>query len=223
MSVTDTITTIHRLHYISQQQAAFTHTDAIHKALDAGCRWIQLRVKNQPTAIVGAIAASARRLCNQYHAILVVNDYPHVARDAGADALHLGLTDMPLQEARHIVGASMLIGGTANTWQDVWQRTQEGADYIGLGPFRFTSTKQQLSPILGIEGYRHIMQQAAEAALTVPPVIAIGGIVAADIPLLLQAGIHGVAVSGAITAAPDPAAVVQTIYDTFSSHNLSPC
>lgn len=218
-----TTTRIHRLQYISQQQQGLSHANAIHKALDAGCRWIQLRVKDQPLTAVHATAAAARRLCDRYNALLIINDYPHIAKNEGADGLHLGLTDISIPEARDIVGPDMLIGGTANTWNDVWQRTQEGVDYIGLGPFRFTRTKQQLSPILGIAGYQHILQQAATAAVSLPPVIAIGGITTDDIPALLQAGLHGIAVSGVITNATDASAVVAAINHTIFTHNQQLC
>lgn len=214
---------IHHLQYISQQQQGLSHTDAIHKALDAGCRWIQLRVKDRPVTEIHAVATAARKLCSQYNALLIINDHPHIAKEAGADGLHLGLTDMPVPEARNITGPAMLIGGTANTWNDVRQRTQEGVDYIGLGPFRFTSTKQQLSPILGIAGYQRIMQQATAAAISLPPIIAIGGITTADVSALLQAGLHGIAISGVITNAADPAAVVAAINHTIFTHNQQLC
>lgn len=202
---------ISRLQYISQQTASLSHTDAIRRALDAGCTWIQLRIKEQPEAAVLQAAVVAKRLCEAAGATLIINDYPAVAKAVSADGLHLGLQDMPIAAARKLVGNSMLIGGTANTLEDVLQRVQEGADYVGLGPYRFTTTKQKLSPVLGIEGYARMLTQLQQRKLSIP-IIAIGGILPEDVAALRNAGVHGVAVSGAITHAADAAATVKALH-----------
>lgn len=211
---------IAKLQYISQQTAAFTHTAAIHKALDSGCNWIQLRVKQEPETIVVRYAEKAKKLCAKYGARLIINDYPHIAKAVEADGIHLGLQDMPVQQARSIVGDSMIIGGTANTLVHIRQRVAEGADYVGLGPYRFTTTKEKLSPVLGLEGYTAIIRQLATEGITIP-IIAIGGLVADDVAQLLQTGVHGIAVSGAITHADDPAAFVRTIQQLTSSTTIA--
>ena len=194
---------IDRLHFISNGTDKISHIDSIRLALEAGCRWIQLRVKNKPEEEVLPIAWEATRLCDSYGAKLIINDFPCVALAVDAYGLHLGLTDMPVPEARALVGEKMVIGGTANTLDDITRRVGEGADYIGLGPFRFTNTKQNLSPILGIDGYRTLMCQMQAAGHTTP-IIAIGGITPGDISELREAGLHGVAMSGALIGATDP-------------------
>ena len=199
---------IAKLQYISQENAEQSHLQAIKKALEAGCNWIQLRVKNQPEEKVLELALEARKLCDAFSAKLIVNDHPEVALKAKADGLHLGLQDMPVLQARAIVGPEMMIGGTANTFEHVMQRVAEGVNYIGLGPFRFTKTKEKLSPILGLEGYKTIMQQMQEAQISLP-IIAIGGIELEDVASIIQTGIYGVAVSGAITRAENPKETVQ--------------
>ena len=208
------IPVIDSLHYISQETPNGTHLTAISQALQAGCKWIQLRMKDQPAGMILEYAIETRRMCEQHGAKLIVNDHPEIARKAGAYGVHLGLQDMPLQLARDIVGPDMIIGGTANTHQHVLQRIAEGADYIGLGPFRFTRTKKNLSPVLGLQGINTIMQALSATPI---PVIAIGGILAEDIPLLMQTGVHGVAVSGAITHAAEPALVVHQLYDHLNA------
>ena len=192
---------IDRLHYISQSPTHGSHLEAIEQVLLAGGKWIQLRVKNQSEQEVLDLAIKAASLCKVHGARLIVNDYPRVAMESGADGLHLGLDDMPVAEARAFVGPEMIIGGTANTFEHIVLRASEGVDYIGLGPYRFTSTKQNLSPVIGLEGYITLMEQMQRAGIDLP-VIAIGGIEAADIPLLMQAGLYGVAVSGALTRNP---------------------
>ncbi|WP_205510051.1 thiamine phosphate synthase [Longitalea arenae] len=205
-----------RLYFISQQTAAKTHLAAIEEALEAGCRLIQLRVKKQPEAAVLPLATAAKQLCDRYHAKLIINDFPQVAKTVGAWGIHVGLQDMPVKEVRAIAGPNMIIGGTANTFHHIQQRVAEGVDYIGLGPFRFTSTKEKLSPILGLEGYQRIMHQVRAANIQLP-IVAIGGIVADDVPGLRDAGIHGVAISGAILNATDRKGAVKKINALFSS------
>lgn len=198
---------IDRLQYISQQGGYDSHLPAIEKALKAGCRWIQLRIKDQQPAYILEQAKAAKLLCDTFEAKLVINDHPEIARKVGAYGLHLGLLDMPIQEARQIVGSDMIIGGTANTFEHVLQRVEEGADYVGLGPYRFTTTKKNLSPILGISGFETILDQLKDSGIYLP-LIAIGGITAEDVPEIIAAGIYGVALSGAITFAADAAQTV---------------
>ncbi|WEK17489.1 MAG: thiamine phosphate synthase [Candidatus Pedobacter colombiensis] len=201
---------IDKLHYISQSPIGSSHLQSIERVLLAGGKWIQLRVKDQTEAEVLPLALEAAALCKKHGAKLIVNDYPLVALKAEAYGLHLGLADMPIAEARAIVGPDMVIGGTANTLAHMLQRADEGANYIGLGPYRFTTTKQNLSPVIGLQGYIELMKQAREAGMYLP-VIAIGGIETVDIPLLMQTGIHGVAVSGALTNQLNTAIILNNI------------
>ncbi|NHA02844.1 thiamine phosphate synthase [Mucilaginibacter sp. HC2] len=210
---------IHKLHYISQPPTNGTHLTAIKAALNAGCKWIQLRVKDAPENLILEYALEARALCEEFGAKLIVNDHPEIALKAGAYGLHLGLQDMPIAQARQIVGNQMIIGGTANTFEHVEQRVTEGADYIGLGPYRFTRTKQKLSPILGLEGYQAILEKVRSAGINIP-IIAIGGIEPDDIQAIMQTGIYGVAISGAITHATDAAQITQFIYQQLNTNAL---
>lgn len=196
------------IYYISQQTSSKTHCMAIHDALDAGCRLVQLRIKDQPEEAVLKQAIEAKALCDLYQAKLVINDFPHVAKAVNAWGIHVGLQDMPIVDVRAIVGNDVIIGGTANTFDHVQQRAGEGVDYIGLGPYRFTTTKQKLSPILGLEGYQHILQQAGAAGIHIP-IVAIGGILPDDVPGLLEAGVSSVAMSGAITNATNKKEIVE--------------
>ncbi|RZK82310.1 MAG: thiamine phosphate synthase [Pedobacter sp.] len=207
---------IDKLHYISQPAADGTHLTAIAEALNAGCKWIQLRIKNQPESDVLNQAKEAVKLCTKHDAKLIVNDYPEIALQAGAYGLHLGLDDMSVASARAIVGDNLIIGGTANTFDHIIQRIKEGVDYVGLGPYRFTTTKKKLSPILGLNGYRYIMEKLTQANITIP-IIAIGGIQPEDIPGIIELDLYGVAMSGAITKAQNPRETIQTIYNNLNS------
>ncbi|WP_069660220.1 thiamine phosphate synthase [Arcticibacter eurypsychrophilus] len=203
--------TIDQLHYISQPAADGSHLTAIKQALEAGCKWIQLRIKNQSPEEIRECAAEALKLCKLRGAKLIINDHPEIALSIGADGVHLGLEDMPVALARQFVGKNMLIGGTANTFQHIQQRVTEGVDYIGLGPFRFTTTKEKLSPILGLQGYIDILKQMDEAQISIP-VIAIGGILPGDLQAIINTGVHGIALSGAITFSNNKQQTVKQVY-----------
>lgn len=194
---------IDKLHYISQNPSGGgNHLDAIKEVLDAGGKWVQLRIKDQPEADILEFAVRAKALCTGYGAVIVINDYPHIAVQSGAHGVHLGLKDMPIPEARLIVGEKTIIGGTANTFEHILQRVADGADYIGLGPYRFTNTKKNLSPVIGLQGYESIMKQVAQAGIRIP-IVAIGGIEQADVSLLMKTGVYGLAVSAALTNRSD--------------------
>ncbi|SHL47591.1 thiamine phosphate synthase [Flavobacterium xanthum] len=187
-----------KLQYISQGNTIEEQLYNIHKALDNGCDWIQLRFKNQNKFEAFTLAEAVKKLCKEYLATFIINDNVHFAKLLDADGVHLGLSDRSIHEARLILGSTKIIGGTANTWEDVLQRTAENCDYIGLGPFQFTTTKQNLSPILGLEGYDSIIKQMKIKNIQIP-IYAIGGITMKNVQGLMQTGIHGIAVSGLIT------------------------
>lgn len=191
--------------HISTLQYITTSPEGAERACRGGVRWVQLRVKNQPYAIWKQLALETQAVARRYGATLLINDNPRLAQDIGADGVHLGQADMPPAEARAMLGATFIIGGTANTFADVQRHAAAGVDYVGLGPFRFTSTKEKLSPILGLAGYADILRQCRAAGLAVP-IVGIGGVTLADVPGLLETGLHGVAVSGAIGAAAEPSA-----------------
>lgn len=191
-----------------------THAMAAEAACQAGADWVQLRVKNQPYEVWKNLALQTKAICQHYGSTFILNDNAALAAEVNADGVHLGQLDMQPMEARKLLGPEKIIGGTANTFADVQRLVEQGVDYIGLGPYRFTSTKQNLSPILGLEGYTVLLQQCREAGISIP-VIAIGGITAADVPLLLPTGIHGVAVSSAIMLAPDRAAALAEFNQYF--------
>jgi thiamine-phosphate pyrophosphorylase len=199
-----------KLQYISQGATAEEKLENIKQALDAGCRWIQFRFKNAENYDLIHFSKFVKDMCALYDATFIINDHPLIAKEVNADGVHLGLTDMPIKEAVKILGDKKIIGGTANTLQDVMQHVDDGCSYIGLGPFRFTTTKEKLSPLLGLEGYKNIMGELKYRNIQIP-VYAIGGILPGDIPSILQTGVYGVAVSGIITHHPNKKELVTEI------------
>lgn len=192
---------ISKLHYISQGTTVDEQLYNIEKTLDNGCDWIQLRFKNGNYNQLLAVAEKTKQLCSKHKATFIINDKVDLAYQIEADGVHLGLDDMRIKDARAILGNQKIIGGTANTFEHILQRVNEKCDYIGLGPFRFTTTKEKLSPILGLEGYQTILNQMAEEQIEIP-LISIGGITLEDIDSLMQTGLHGIAVSGLLTQNP---------------------
>ncbi|MBP3419749.1 MAG: thiamine phosphate synthase [Marinifilaceae bacterium] len=192
-----------QVQFITHFTDKISYLDSVSIALEGGCRWIQLRMKNSDDTTLLNTAREVRRLCDQYNATFIIDDNIQAVIDAGADGVHLGKGDMPIAEARRVLGRDRVIGGTANTFNDVVMHYDSGADYIGCGPFRFTTTKSNLSPILGIDGYSEIIKQMRERGISIP-LVAIGGITKDDIPGLLETGVSGVALSGAILNAENP-------------------
>jgi len=187
-----------KLQYISQGESVEEQLYNIHQALDNGCDWIQMRFKNQKPKKTFALAEAVKFLCEEYLANFIVNDDVHLANEFAADGVHLGLSDMNVAQARVLLGKTKIIGATANTFEDIVQQVNNGCDYIGLGPFQFTKTKSNLSPVLGLEGYRSIIGKMKDSGIEIP-LYAIGGITLEDVEDLVQTGIHGIAVSGIIT------------------------
>lgn len=196
-----------KLQYISQGNTIKEQQDNIHNALDNGCSWIQLRFKTNDEKDLYRLAESTKIACDKYRADYIINDNVHLAQKINADGVHLGLTDMNIEEARQILGPKKIIGGTANTFEHVLQRAAENCDYIGLGPFQFTTTKQNLSPILGLEGYCSILEQMKTYGIKIP-IYAIGGIGLYDIESLMTTGIHGIAISSLITQSENPSELI---------------
>lgn len=191
------------LQFISHYTERYSYLDSIRLALEGGCRWIQLRMKDTPDEEVRPVAIEALQMCRDVGATFIIDDRVELVKELGADGVHLGKNDMPISEARKVLGSAFIIGGTANTFEDVKAHYEASANYIGCGPFRFTTTKKNLSPVLGLEGYRHIVEQMEEANIHLP-IVAIGGITAEDIPAIMQTGVTGIALSGTILHAEKP-------------------
>lgn len=191
------------LQFITHFTEKYSYADSAMIALEGGCRWIQLRMKDADEAEIERVARLILPECRRRGAVFVIDDHVDLALRVGADGVHLGKNDMPVSEARRLAGADFIIGGTANTFEDVQRLAAQGADYIGCGPFRFTTTKKKLAPMLGIEGYKRILSQMKRCGIALP-LVAIGGITCGDIPQLMAAGVSGIALSGSVLRAENP-------------------
>ena len=187
-----------KIQYISQGNNPMEHFSNCKKVLEGGVKFIQLRMKNASKNDVVMIGKLLKVECQKHNAIFIMNDHVDLAKELDIDGVHLGLEDCSITEARSVLGEDKIIGGTANTLEHVLQRIEEKCDYVGLGPFRFTTTKEKLSPILGLEGYQTICEELKARNLSIP-IYAIGGIEPKDIESILNTGIYGIAASGMLT------------------------
>ena len=235
-----------RLQFITHYTERYSYIDSARIALEGGCRWVQLRMKDADETLLEETALIVQKMCKEYDATFIIDDNVHLCKKIKADGVHLGKNDMPIAEARKILGDDFIIGATVNTFDDVIKSTRQQdnrqqtlspfphphphpypfphpfpspapiPDYFGCGPFRFTSTKKNLAPILGLDGYREIMKKMKENNIDIP-LVAIGGITKDDVPELMKTGIDGIAISGSVLRAENP---VETMYNLqFIIHN----
>ncbi|GGF39307.1 thiamine phosphate synthase [Echinicola rosea] len=205
---------ISSLHYITPNlDHPKDYLDAIHSYCEAGGKWVQLRMKAFPKAVILRTAFGAKEICDEFGCSLIINDHPEIAHKSGAFGVHVGKKDKAVQDIRERYGSRLVIGATANTLEDILAVAND-ADYIGLGPFRFTSTKKDLSPTLGITGYQSIIPKVKNVYPALP-IIGIGGIVTEDFPSLKASGLSGVAVSGLLHQSNHPQELIKEIQNTF--------
>ena len=207
----------YKLQFITHHNERYSYIDSARMALEGGCRWIQLRMKEADEAILESAAITIQRMCREYGATFIIDDNVALTKRIGADGVHLGKNDMPVAEARKMLGEGYIIGATVNTFDDIVNALHTATpDYFGCGPFRHTTTKRNLAPILGYEGYREVISKMRERNIEIP-LIAIGGITKGDIPELLRYGVDGIALSGSILNAEHPVMemhrIAKTVYN----------
>lgn len=201
---------IGHIQYITQDHPTLSHNDLCLQACDAGVNWVQLRMKNVPPEVLLETAHNCREITRRFGAKLIINDHLEIALSSNADGVHLGQQDQSTHAARQRVPSGFIIGGTANTLDEIITHVRNGVDYVGVGPYRFTTTKKALSPLLGLDGYREIIQGLKANEIDIP-VIAIGGIEVADVNQIIGTGVYGIAVSGLISLAEDKYEIIQTL------------
>lgn len=209
-----------KLQYISQGKTPEDHLYNIKKVCEGGGKWIQLRLKNVEEEQYITIAEKVKTICGDFGSKLIINDNVSIALKVDADGVHLGKHDMPPAKAREILGPDKIIGASANTLNDCMELHNQSVNYIGLGPYRFTSTKENLSPILGLAGYRYILHELKKKNLNLP-VLAIGGILEKDISSIIKTGVSGVAVSGMLTGAENINEIIERVFKlTFDLNKI---
>ena len=200
------------IQFITHYTEKYSYLDSVKLALEGGCKWIQLRMKDAAVDEIRPVAVKVQEMCRDYGATFIIDDHVDLVKELGADGVHLGKNDMPIDKARLILGKDFIIGGTANTFDDVRKHYVNGANYIGCGPFRFTTTKKGLAPVLGLEGYSNIIRKMRQAGIDLP-VVAIGGITLEDIPQIMLTGVSGIALSGTVLRSENPVEEVRRVIE----------
>lgn len=205
-----------RIQYITHPDEQFDDLSWVHRLHEGGIRWIQLRLKEEDVmrrfpkqhyrAFFHETADKLRLITEALGMVLTINDAADVALFSNANGLHVGQEDEHPDDLQ--LPSGFIVGGTANSLEEILRFGKE-MTYFGVGPLRFTTTKQQLKPELGLEGYRSIVQQMQEHGYN-QPVFAIGGIVPEDVEPLLQTGVYGIALSGALFQAAHQPETVRT-------------
>lgn len=190
------------LQYITNTECPTPVDEQILAVIEGGCRWVQIRMKEASDDEIRKVVEAVKPKCEEKEVFLILNDRVELAKELNVGGVHLGKEDMPCSKARMILGPAAVIGVTANTLADVLAVSNLDIDYYGLGPFANTTTKKNLAPVLGLEGIRSLCFEMSEKKVDIAHV-AVGGIKIDDVLPLLEAGVNGVAVSGAIAFAKD--------------------
>lgn len=187
-----------RLHLLTDPRPEVDPLPVVEAALAVGVGLVQVRRKGGSDRALVRLTEAVVARCRERGALCIVDDRLDVALASGADGVHLGAEDLTVDAARRVAGPALWIGGTCRDPAAGRRLVAEGADYLGVGPYRATRTKSGLPVPLGAGGIAAVAQ-----AVTVP-VIAIGGIAVDDVAALVASGVHGVAVTAAVTLAEDP-------------------
>lgn len=207
-----------RLQFITHCNNKYSHIESALIALKGGCRWIQLRMKGASESLLEEAAIIIQRMCKDYGATFIIDDNVFLAKKLKADGVHLGKNDMTITTARKILGDRFIIGSTVNSINDILSVIQVATpNYFGCGPLRFTSTKKNLAPTLGYDGYKNIILKMRGQKINIP-LIAIGGICKNDIPILLNYGINGIALSSSVLNADNPIKEMNQIKNIIFQH-----
>lgn len=191
------------LQFITNPSEKYSIAEEVQMAIEGGCRWIQLRMKDASDEEVRNVALEIIPMCQETDTFLIIDDRVELVNELRVSGVHLGKEDMDPMQAREILGPHAIIGVTANTAADIIKFKGKDVDYVGLGPFRFTTTKKKLAPEIGLEGYTEIVKEVRAAGVELP-IVAIGGITEDDVKPLMATGVNGIAMSGAIIGADDP-------------------
>ncbi len=203
---------IGKLHILTDTvlQSRFSHMEITRLAIAGGADTIQYRQKSGSTREMIEIAQDLKQLCSEAGVTFIVNDRLDVAIAAEANGVHLGQDDFPIPMARQLLGEGRIIGGSAATLDEARKCLSEGADYVGFGPVYPTSSKDDAGPVSGID----ILKQVVE--IIPVPIIAIGGVGAENIPDVMRAGAHGIAVISAVCCQDDPEKATRAIYQALN-------
>ncbi len=203
---------ISKFHYLTQDLPHRSHIEQTEIACKAGANWIQYRcfTKNEDDLIQELHQVAS--ICDDWGATLILTDHYQLLDKVDAQGVHLENMQADLTLVRNIISDEKTLGASANTIEDINRINASGVvDYIGCGPFAHTNTKPNDYPVLGIDGYKIIVEKMRNENLDIP-VLAVGGVAIDDVSKLLATGVYGIAVSAAVNLAPDAGASLKEFY-----------
>lgn len=206
------------LQFITHPSDRYTIPEEVQMAIEGGCKWIQLRMKDASYDEMKSTALEIIPMCRENDIILVIDDNVELVNELRVHGVHLGKNDMDPRKAREILGPHAIIGVTANTADDILSFRGIDVDYVGVGPFRHTTTKKNLAPVIGLDGYKDIVAKVTAAGNKLP-LVAIGGITLEDVTGIMATGVQGIAVSGSIINAPDPVRYTTQLLNALNPDN----
>lgn len=199
------------LQYITTNSREEKLLKEVEELLHLGVRWIQLRLTNISEQEYREHILLIKPLIEEFNATLIINDNLELALEFNT-GIHLGKNDFPIQAAKKILPKNTVIGATCNTTEDIVTAIKDGASYIGLGPFKYTETKKNLSPILKEAGLIEILADLGEMSLA-PNLTLVGGIKLEDLSFLSELGIKSIAVSSLLAKAENKNEVINYLKD----------
>ena len=219
-----------RIQYITHPDEQFENLAWVHRLHENGVNWIQLRIKEDDfiqrfphkhfLATFHEIADTMRAVTEALGMVLTINDEAEVVRFSHAEGLHIGQEDMHPTQVVDQLAEGKILGGTANSIEEIQRFNGVSMSYFGVGPFRATNTKSTLKPVLGIEGYERIINFLKQENMEVP-VFAIGGILASDVQPILETGVYGIAVSGAFFNEKHSPESIRAFVDKVEAYELT--
>lgn len=207
---------IEKFQYITHDIQQLTHIEQAQNACEAGAKWIQYRCLSKPDEELLKDINAIAEICDDWGTTLIVTDHIHLNGKADIQGFHIEDMDADFTTLRKQVGNDITLGGSANTIENLVRLAKEGVDYAGFGPFSTTETKPNNYPLLSIEDYTLALRHLKELNIELP-VLAVGGVKIYDVESLMQTGVYGIAVSGAINFADDFIEAYQDFYEAVKA------
>lgn len=199
---------ISKFHYLTQDLPHCSHVEQTQIACQAGANWIQYRCLTKPDDELIEEINEVAAICDDWGATLILTNHYHLLDRVDAQGVHIEDFDADFAAIREHISDEKTLGASATNIEALLKVQNTGVvDYCGYGPFAHTDTKPNDKPLLGFEGYRNLQKHPIKI-----PVIAVGGIQLTDVEPLLETGIYGIAISGAINMSIDPGAALKEFY-----------
>lgn len=186
-------------------QNKYSHLDIARFAIVGGADMIQFRDKRMSTGDLLETALKIRSLCKRNKVMFIVNDRVDIALLSDADGVHLGSEDIPISEARKLLGQRKIIGRTAHNIDEAVRAEKDGADYLGYGHIFATISKIKTTPPVGLIELNKVCK------IIKIPILAVGGIDPSNARSVISTGVHGIAVIGAVVKSSDPTEAVKKL------------